>query len=462
MQSPQATSDAYHYTIKKPRPIDGRPPDTSNKYLFMARRILENPKLPPNIFSIDQELYYVYEKGIWVLIKEKAFLKLLSTGFKDFDDLSIRNKKEVLENYKIINFITLKQFNNSIFLNMKNGMLDIYNNTLEPHDPKYYSTNQINYDYIKFVECPLWEKTLWEIFQGDTVRIELLQEFMGYCLTPENNQKKALLLLGETDTGKSTILDILKYMLGDDNVSTLALEDFENDQLTPMMVNKLVNIDFDVNKDAQKYESGFRKITSMEPINSNQKYEAAFKFVPICKIVMAANAFPKITDYSSAFYNRLLLIPMNRRFSEKEKDIGLKECLKYEISGILNWCIKGLTRLKQRGKFKEYDFVKQAVKELEDENNPVNNFLEDHIEIAMNYSIGKGELFQKYVSWCEVNKHKYISHNRFSSVVFNKFHKTTFRDTQDPDTHKRVWKNLKHVDYKDIDIATKEIDWRDK
>lgn len=446
--------------LRKPQSKEGESKSHTNKHLYSAYQIVNNKSMIPNIFSLDQEFYYVYKNGIWKVIKERAFIKLISDYFSDFDDIPLRGRKEILDNYKIINHIGMDEFNNTNFLNMKNGMLDIYQNKLVEHSPEYYSTNQINYDYMPDAICPTWEKTLEEIFEKDKVKIELLQEFFGYCLTPENNQKKALLLMGDTDTGKSTVLDILQYMLGSDNVSTLALEDFENDQLTPMMVNKLVNIDFDVNKDAQRYESGFRKITSMEPINSNQKYEVAFKFIPICKIVMAANAFPRITDYSSAFYNRLLLIPMNRRFSEEEKIIELRDLLKNEISGILNWCIKGLMRLKQRGKFKEYDFVKQSVKELEDDNNPVNNFLNDHIEINMSYYIEKGDLYNKYVNWSEFNKHKALPHNRFSSCVFNKFNKSTFKDIQDPDTHKRIWKNLKYVEYKTHD-KKEDVQWKD-
>ena len=249
-------------------------------------------------------------------------------------------------------------------------------------------------------------------------------------------------------------------MLGPANVSTIELKDFENTQLTPMMVNKLVNIDFDVSKDAQRYESGFRKITSMESITSNQKWETAFQFEPICKIVMAANEFPRITDYSSAFYNRLMAIPMNRRFEDKEKIIGLTEILKTEISGILNWCIIGLLRFKERGKFEEYDFVKKLVKELEDDNNPVNNFLNDHIEVMPNYYVEKGELFNKYVEWSERNKHKSLPHNRFANCVFRKFHKETFKDTHNPDTHKRIWKNLKYVEFK-TEVKKEEIQWED-
>ena len=39
--------------------------------------------------------------------------------------------------------------------------------------------------------------------------------------------------------------------------------------------------------------------------------------------------------------------------------------------------------------------------------------------------------------------------------------KITFKDTQDPDTHKRIWKNLKYVDFKQK--ANEEIiKWEDQ
>ena len=142
----------------------------------------------------------------------------------------------------------------------------------------------------------------------------MLQEFFGYCLTPEMQLKKALLLLGESDTGKSTVLFVFKDLIGEINYSNVSLKNMGHPQYTPMMINKLVNIDTDVDKNAADYEANFKKITAYEEIECNQKYLAAFRFRPECRIILSANIFPKITDHSSAFYNRLIIIPFDRIF----------------------------------------------------------------------------------------------------------------------------------------------------
>ncbi len=53
-------------------------------------------------------------------------------------------------------------------------------------------------------------------------------------------------------------------------------------------------------------------------------------------MVLAANIFPRITDHSSAFYNRLILIPCDRIFSEAEKNRFLAEKAKNFANSVSN------------------------------------------------------------------------------------------------------------------------------
>lgn len=215
-----------------------------------------------------------------------------------------------------------------------------------------------------------------------------------------------------------------------------------------MLVNKLVNIDADVDKNAQNYEAEFKIITSGEPIACNQKFIATFEFIPQCKIVLAANAFPKITDHSSAFYKRLILIPLDRIFEEAEQNKQLKFELLQELPGILNWAVQGLQNLKKRGLFEQHDFMKDAVKELEDENNPINVFFAEHIEadVSANFYIEKGDLYNKYIDWCNLTNTGKLSLARFSSCVFKKYHRFTPKSAR-IEAGKRIWRNLKYVDH---------------
>lgn len=266
------------------------------------------------------------------------------------------------------------------------------------------------------------------------------------------------------NSGKSTVLNVLRAMLGSKNCSSVPLKYLSHPQYTPMMINKFANIDADVSKDAQSYEAEFKIITSGEPISCNQKFVETFEFVPRCKIILAANVFPKIADHSSAFYSRLILIPCNRRFQESEKNRNLFNQLKNEMSGILNWSIEGLRRLNKRGMFPQDDFMKEAVKELEDMNNPTNIFFEDHIEVEIgdHIHIEKGILYQHYKEWCMKNGHGFLTNARFSESVYNKFSKATPKTTHLPSTGKRIWRNLKYVEnMSDESRKGEKINWED-
>ncbi len=278
--------------------------------------------------------------------------------------------------------------------------------------------------------------------------MESFQEFVGYCLIPETNQKKAMLLLGESNSGKSTLLFIVKDLLGAENVSNVPLQYLSNPQYTPLLINKMVNIDADVAKDAAKYEREFKIITSGEAVSCNQKHIPTFEFIPKCKIILAANEFPRITDHSNAFYNRLILIPCDRVFEEHEQNRNLVPQLRQELSGIFNWAIEGLKRFKERGSFHKHEFMKEAIQELEDDNTPSNHFFNDHVEIFMGAQIEKGSLFDKYKEWSDKNKTLALSANRFSTAVYKKFHDQTPKKAQDKDTGKRVWKNIRYIEFK--------------
>lgn len=401
------------------------------------------------LYCLEDDKFYFYNNGYWESLFEVDFLGKIQEAMPELTYMAVGGRKNIAENFKMLARKRLDQFNWSEMINLKNGMLSPWNGELEPHDPLFYSTNRLPYIYDASAKCDLWIKTLMEIFENDKDKINILQEFFGYCLTRDTKQHKALLLLGESRSGKSTILQTLRYVVGVNNCSSVPIKYIANPQHTPMLINKLVNIDTDVSAKAAEFEAEFKTITSGEPVQTNQKYVSAFDFVPYCKIVMAANIFPKITDHSSAFYNRLILIPCDRVFSPEEQNRDLPKQLMGELSGVLNWAIEGLKRLVDRGKFEELDFMRDAVQELEDENNPINMFFEEHVLIDMGSLIDKATMFDKYKLWCEKTKNFTLSKARFASCLFKKYHKYTPKQCRRSDGNRAwVWKNLNYVEFK--------------
>ncbi len=400
------------------------------------------------IYSLEEDYIYTYEDNVWKKILEKEFLNRVERNMIKITSLPIHKRREIMENFKVKKHMRIEGFNKTNLINFENCMFDPSTQIKFPHAKEHFSTIRIPYKYDPEATCPLWIKTLNEVLEEDQDKINLFQEFIAYCLLPDMNQKKALLLLGESDCGKSTLLFIVKYMLGEQNCSSVGLEYLPNPQYTPLLINKMVNIDADVSRDAGKYEREFKIITSGEPVSCNQKHIPTFEFIPKCKIILAANIFPKITDHSSAFYNRLLLIPCNRIFLPHEQDNELVFKLKQELPGIFNWALEGLKRFKERGKFQKYDFVTDAVEELENENNPCNLFFQEHVEVSMGSYIEKGDLYKKYKEWSDNTKNYALSENRFSTNVFKKFNNQTPKNTRLDNGGRRIWKNLIWVPFK--------------
>jgi putative DNA primase/helicase len=67
--------------------------------------------------------------------------------------------------------------------------------------PDFFSRNCLPYTFEAEAKCPLWEKTLTEFWPGDEASIKTLQEWFGYCLTPDTSHHKLLMLVGPPRSG---------------------------------------------------------------------------------------------------------------------------------------------------------------------------------------------------------------------------------------------------------------------
>ena len=450
--------------------------------IYRLAQAVANGEIGEFVYCLEDGNFYQYKDGYWQIILETKFLGLMQDGLirelrvksgeqwvmtkgKILTKYTPSRKKQILDQFKLLKFKELSEFNISSLINFENYMFDPLGMNVLKHEPKYYSTIRIPYKYEQTAKCELWLKTLSEIFENNKDKIEALQEFLGYCLSSDNEQKKGLLLLGETNTGKSTIIDIFRELIGEHNCSNVPLQYLSNPQYTPLLINKMVNIDPEVNKEAVNYEREFKILTGGkgERVSCNQKHIPTFEFTPRCKIILSANIFPRITDHSSAFYQRLLLIPCDRQFSEEEQDKQLDDKLRKELPGIFNWVVHGMHQLKKRGKFKQYDFMRRAVEELEDENNPAYIFFREHIEtdVSDGIYIEKSDLFRRFIDWCIKNEQKKLTHIIFSRCVIKKFIKFVDKDSRLTGNGARIWRNIRYVERMGRSPIKTDIDWQE-
>ncbi len=180
-------------------------------------------------------------------------------------------------------------------------------------------------------------------------------EIIAWLMTPDTRIQKALLLLGEGGTGKSTFLKALTAFLGKENVSTLPLHKLEGDRFAAArLVGKLANICADLPSTHLETSSIFKAITGGDRIAGEYKYGTGFDFTPFARLVFSANQPPRSGDASNAFYQRWVVLPFDRVFrgTRAEADSNKLDALlaePRELSGVLNHALEVLPRLRERG-----------------------------------------------------------------------------------------------------------------
>ncbi|MEW4490239.1 phage/plasmid primase, P4 family [Thalassoglobus sp. JC818] len=307
----------------------------------------------------------------------------------------------------------------------KQGESEFKQSDLIPHTPEFFSPIVMPYPYDPEAECPAWFEFLAHNLDGDARRIELLQEWFGYCLIPGNERQKFLILYGEGGTGKSTALAALRGLLGEENVSSVPLEQFGSRFSLIQTVGKLANIAADTGEIDKTAEGYLKSFTSGDKMQFEQKMKPVFSAVPTAKMILATNNLPRFTDRTAGIWRRIGLIPFDTKVDPSRRVVGMdtpKWWLENgELSGIFNWAMQGRMRLEERGEFTTSEKCEDIIEEYRIQSNPAMNFLMEHYAESQNGYVVTSDVYAGYKQWCDDNGYRKLSAGQFGKEVNRTF-----------------------------------------
>jgi len=177
---------------------------------------------------------------------------------------------------------------NSDFINLENGILDVWTGELFPHSPKVLSTIRIPIAFDAQASCPRIEQFIEDVFPNDST--ELAWEILGDLVTPDRSIQKAVCLVGEGGNGKGVFAQVAVRFVGANNVSHLSLQKIEKDRFAVAgLYQKLANICTDLPSERLEDSSLFKAITGCDRITGEFKYQHAFQFTPFARLIFSAN-----------------------------------------------------------------------------------------------------------------------------------------------------------------------------
>lgn len=288
------------------------------------------------------------------------------------------------------------------------GVVDLRTGESRKARPDERVTMRTKIEYDPHASSPLWERALLDIFEGNIELIQFLQVAGGYSITGDTKQDKWFLSHGvHGREGKGTIYGAWAAALGD-----YVLE-------LPSAVFDLTNRNEPYNL---AYLPGKRFVTSSESGNTVRlnhdrvkhltggdamrvanKYERSFEFVPCCKLWLACNDLPQVTDDSSAFWARVVVIPFRRTFLGAENR-DLRPALRQDPvhqRAVLAWLVRGAVAYAHLGLQAMPSAVEEATSAFRDVSWPLSAFVKEDCVIDPSLSVAVGDLNRAYQRFCE-------------------------------------------------------------
>ena len=371
------------------------------KYLLSIKEI-------KTISSFKEERIFIYDKKTGIYNSEGV--GILNAEIENLIQTFSTNHlcKEVVGIIKRKNYISSEEFEEpeKMFC-LGNGVLDL--SDLEEikflrFSPRFNFVTKIPVNYDPEATCPKIIKFLEETFYEEDLL--QFQEWGGHYLIKRYLFKKAAIIQGPPDTGKTILLKITSHFIGEKNVSGLSLQNISYGKSFDLLSlkDKLVNIFDDLSKDDLRDGGGFKIATGGGYVSGEIKFGDKILFKNHSKLIFACNQIPTMKNLDDdAYFGRYLIWRLDNEVPEHKQDKELLQKLTTpeEMSGLLNWFIEGQKRLISQNVFsnsKNKDEIRELMMR---KGNPMAAFAQDCLVKEIGNTVSKQKMFEAYTWYCE-------------------------------------------------------------
>lgn len=330
--------------------------------------------------------YYLKEDGNWKQISKRDLAILIRSLFTQEEQACISTScvKEIIERLAEIPalqlcFVEDLQEN---YVKLRQGIFNTETGRLEEFvhgDFGYF----YDFDYVTQSERshPVFTDFIKSIFPEETeIKKQFLLEVMGYILSDYHNAKAAFFLIGESNSGKSTILELLRRIFPESCVTCLPLERLSNRFNLARLCNSRVNISFELSENSFKTSSILKMFASNEVVTAEHKGKDPFEFRMKCKSINAGNCIPKIkpNEGTDALINRMKILYFPVSIERSQQDLNLIDKLWKERDSIFSEALDTLVELRTKNfTFVEPSDSQQLKNQLLIQGNIITNFISD-------------------------------------------------------------------------------------
>lgn len=351
---------------------------------------------------------YVYDEGIFKERGKEIIERECESIMENFSKNSIVNEViSKIERSTIVDKSSMGCKNVNLIC-LKNGVLDLEKEQLCPHSPDFGFMSKYPLVYNPTKKCDKVFRFLEDVLYHEDLKV--VQEWFGFLLWRDYFAKKAVICRGEKHTGKTTFLNLMKEFVGGENISQVDLQKLAQGRwFAGELRYKFANIKDELSeKDVEDVEI-FKSATGKSPLRGEKKFGDEYHFTNYAKLIFATNKVPyiKTSEFDKAYFDRWIIMTFDNIFDEKNKttdpDILKKICTDDELSGLLNWAIIGLKRLRKQRFFSYHKTPEEIRVIMQSDSSSIARFTFECCKKVVGNWVSKEDMYEDYCRYVDIN-----------------------------------------------------------
>ena len=259
-------------------------------------------------------------------------------------------------------------------------------------------------------------KFLHEIWAGCAdveERIQYLMEWGGAALMGRATQyKDTPLVVGEKDTGKSVLLNLIATMFPATSHRSVPLHAMSSDYHRAHLSGGRINFVNELPSRELLDGEAAKAILSGDKVSCRRPHENCFDWLPRCAHVMAANELPPSRD--PALMDRLVVLDCPNVVPREKQDRGLTDALVAEVPQLALLMLLSLQALLDRGSIVRPASSDTNRLEWRAQSDPVYAWRLARLTLTTDGTYMTGDdLYREFCFWAEQNGHTRMASNRF-------------------------------------------------
>lgn len=333
-------------------------------------------------------------------------------------------------------------------INLANGVYDVNEKKLMDHDAKYRFFSKIPVKYDPTATCPEIEKFIRDIFNEED--IPFIEEWFGFCLYRSYFIKKALIIVGERNTGKSTFFRLMDAFIGRENISPVSIHDLARDKFSAASLHhKYANICDDLSSNDITSLGNFKIATGGGLAKGEYKYGEQFQFLSYAKLMFACNEIPSVEDNNDeAYFSRWVVMETSKKIPVMDPFLIPKITSPESMSGLLNIALKGLDRLLANLEFSYKKTPDDIKAQMMRSGSSIAKFAYDMLREPTDPSlyIIKSDMYNYYFAYCRENNMTAETMDKLGKTLLNfASYAAHGTGTDSRGKQDRAWRNVELV-----------------